>query len=293
MNNEFKTWLQHIQQQINQALDQALPIEDAYPVIQAMRYAALDAGKRVRPALVFAAGEALYLTQDKLIDFACALELVHCYSLVHDDLPAMDDDDLRRGRPTCHKAFDEATAILAGDGLLTQAFNLLSETPRLTANEKISAIRLLAKAAGHQGMILGQSMDMTHEANPCDLETLKTLHRLKTGALIEAALNFPATIETLGSEEKHHALASLGEIAGLLFQVQDDILDVISDTQTLGKPQGSDTAREKSTYVSLLGLEAAQALRDQLMEKTQTQLALLGETSRLAQLVAFIAQRSH
>jgi geranylgeranyl pyrophosphate synthase len=288
----FKDWLASIQRRMHAAIDQAIPIDNPYPVAQAMRYSALAPGKRLRPALVFAAGHALAIPEDTLLDFACALEMIHCYSLIHDDLPAMDNDDLRRGRPTCHKAFDEATAILAGDGLLTLAFTHLAQSQALDDTQKVKAIALLGQSAGHQGMILGQSMDMTHEHQSCDLKTLERLHRLKTGALIECALRFPTTLVPASAQSA--VLIEVGQIAGLLFQIQDDILDVTSDTQTLGKPQGSDANNHKTTYVSLLGLERAQSLRDAQRDKTHTLLNTLGSSGAcLRALMAFLVERTH
>jgi farnesyl diphosphate synthase len=203
---------------------------------------------------------------------ACAVELIHAYSLVHDDLPAMDDDELRRGRPTCHVAFDEATAILAGDGLLTLAFEVLAtdETMATLPEQRLRMVRELAEASGNRGMVGGQAIDIAAEGRQLTLEQLQTMHRHKTGALIRAAVRLGALACDTLQPEQARALDTYAESVGLAFQIRDDILDVEADTATLGKPQGSDEARNKPTYTSLLGLDGAkqkaQALHQQALE---------------------------
>ncbi|MDT8427439.1 MAG: polyprenyl synthetase family protein [Pseudomonadales bacterium] len=235
----------------------------------AIRYASLEGGKRVRPVLVYASAEALGADRSSADAAACAVEFIHCYSLVHDDLPAMDDDDLRRGRPTVHKAFDEATAILAGDALLTLAFECLSATH---GSSQEPAIRLqmlnrLAIAAGNRGMVAGQAIDFALMGQTADLDRLETMHRLKTGALIRCSVELGALSAPAASPEQLRALSNYADAIGLAFQVQDDILDVSSDTVTLGKQQGADQALNKPTYVSMLGLDAAVRKADELTEQ--------------------------
>ena len=228
-------------------------------MVGAVDYALAAGGKRVRPILAFRAARAL--GQDRapgLTHAAIALELVHTYSLIHDDLPAMDDDDLRRGRATLHRAFDEATAILVGDGMQVLAFTLLGEAPQLGAERRLAMVRALADASGFAGMVGGQYVDVESTGEALDLAALKAMHGMKTGALIRAALALGAHCAE-ADEAQLAALDRYGEHVGLAFQVVDDILDVESDSATLGKTQGKDAAANKSTYVSLLGVEGARA----------------------------------
>ncbi|MTZ13021.1 polyprenyl synthetase family protein [Stutzerimonas degradans] len=238
---------------------------------QAMRYSVMNGGKRVRPLLVYAACEALRGDRATADGAACAVELIHAYSLVHDDLPAMDDDDLRRGQPTTHKAFDEACAILAGDGLQSLAFEAMAEARH---NPPDAALRLrmfavLARAAGPAGMVGGQAIDLGSVGLKLDREALELMHRHKTGALIEASVQLGALASGHADADSLGALSHYARAIGLAFQVQDDILDVESDTATLGKHQGADIARDKPTYPALLGLDEAKAyaieLRDQAL----------------------------
>ena len=238
----------------------------------AMRYSVMNGGKRVRPLLAYAACEALGGKAEQANGAACAVELIHAYSLVHDDLPAMDDDDLRRGQPTTHKAFDEACAILAGDGLQSLAVDALLD-PRLSAPgdaTRLAMVRVLAKAAGSPGMVGGQAIDLGSVGLKLDQAALEFMHRHKTGALIEASVRLGALASERAGEAELNALQQYAQAIGLAFQVQDDILDVESDTATLGKRQGADIARDKPTYPALLGLDAAKAyaleLRDQALE---------------------------
>jgi geranylgeranyl diphosphate synthase type II len=238
---------------------------------EAMRYSVMNGGKRVRPLLAYAACEALGGAPEQANGAACAVELIHAYSLVHDDLPAMDDDDLRRGQPTTHKKFDEACAILAGDGLQSLAFSALLE-PTLNdcpAQIRLDMVSALALAAGPAGMVGGQAIDLGSVGLKLDQSALEYMHRHKTGALIEASVKLGALASGRATPDQLQALQTYARAIGLAFQVQDDILDVESDTQTLGKRQGADIARDKPTYPALLGLDAAKAyaleLRDQAL----------------------------
>ncbi|MEN8168889.1 MAG: (2E,6E)-farnesyl diphosphate synthase [Pseudomonadota bacterium] len=262
----------------------------------AMRYAALGGGKRVRPILVYATGAALGVKLAHLDGPACAVEMIHAYSLVHDDLPAMDDDELRRGRPTCHIAFDEATAILAGDGLLTLAFEVLTadETMAVSPEHRLSMVRELAEASGNRGMVGGQAIDIAAEGTQLSLEQLQTMHRHKTGALIRAAVRLGALSCNTLRPEQARSLDSYAEAIGLAFQIRDDILDVEADTETLGKPQGSDEARNKPTYTSLLGLDGAKQKAQALHQQALDSLHEFGEAADpLRWVSAYIVDRGN
>ena len=272
------------QQRVNQQL--SLFIEKADPTSQklndVMAYGALLGGKRIRPFLVYAVGEMLGSSKEKLDPLACSIECVHAYSLIHDDLPAMDDDALRRGQKTCHIQYDEASAILAGDALQTLAFDIISNPiADMSATTQLKMVNVLAKASGEAGMCGGQSLDLEAENRQVDLASLEKIHAAKTGALIEAAVTFGAlSHETLPLEHLQH-LQQFSAAIGLAFQVQDDILDIISDTETLGKPQGSDVAHHKSTYPALLGLEQAIAKAQSLCQEALHALAQLPYNTEL------------
>ena len=262
------------QLRVNAALDSLFvaPGPELTRLYDAMRYSVMNGGKRVRPLLAYAACEALGGKADDANGAACAVELIHAYSLVHDDLPAMDDDDLRRGQPTTHKAFDEACAILAGDGLQSLAFTALFDQ-RLTpqdAETRLQMVGALAFAAGPAGMVGGQAIDLGSVGIKLDQTALAFMHRHKTGALIEASVKLGALASGHADQARLDALQAYARAIGLAFQVQDDILDVESDTATLGKRQGADIARDKPTYPALLGLDAAKAyaleLRDQALD---------------------------
>ena len=261
-----------------------------------MRYASLNGGKRIRAMLVYAAGQALGAELAKLDIPACAVELIHAYSLVHDDLPAMDNDMLRRGKPTCHIAYDEATAILVGDGLHSLAFELLAKdtTLNLSATRRLAMIETLAQAAGSNGMVGGQAEDIAAEGHKLDMEKLERLHLGKTGALIRAAVRMGAlTNETVDTQ----TLEIMDEYAtriGLAFQIVDDILDEESDTETLGKKSGVDRAMEKATYPSLIGLEASREMARQLHSKALCALDKLGSNSHILRGIAgIVVGREH
>jgi geranylgeranyl pyrophosphate synthase len=249
-------------------------------------------GKRIRPTLCYAAARALDIVDDSSIDqVAGALEVIHTYSLIHDDLPAMDDDDLRRGKPSLHKAYDEATAILVGDGLQARAFELLAEAPGLSDGQKIAMIRVLAQAAGMQGMVGGQYIDIQATDSDMTLEQLQAMHSLKTGALIRASLALGG-IAAGADQQQLSALDAYGTHIGLAFQVVDDILDVEGDTQTLGKTQGKDGAANKPTYVKLLGLDGAKAEAQRLLAEAVRALENFGESADLLrELACYIVDR--
>ena len=263
---------------------------------EAMLHASLLGGKRVRPVLAYASAQAVGGTLEAADMAACATELVHCYSLVHDDLPAMDDDDLRRGQPTVHIAFDEATAILAGDALQALAFRLLSD-PTLHSATPVTSLRminLLAAAAGFEGMVSGQSIDFEATGRSVSLQDLQTMHSLKTGALISASVLLGALTTEKATDMQLSALGRYAECIGLAFQVQDDILDVVSDTATLGKTQGADQAMNKPTYVSLLGLNAARSKAQDLCDSALAALTGFdGRADALRQIARYIVERRH
>ncbi|MHA7880347.1 MAG: polyprenyl synthetase family protein [Saccharospirillum sp.] len=246
-------------------LDRLLPSAQSSRLCAAMRYSLFAGGKRLRPVLVRAAAETTGAEPELWLYPAAALEMIHTYSLIHDDLPAMDDDDLRRGQPTSHRQFDEATAILAGDALQSLAFEHLAQMPaELPAEVRLQMVQVLAEKAGQAGMVGGQMLDLQAEQKAVDQQALAHIHALKTGALIEAALRLGALCGQV-AEPVPSALARYGRLLGLAFQITDDILDVTANTETLGKPQGSDQASNKSTYVRLLGLDGArQAARQQI-----------------------------
>ncbi len=270
------------------------PLSELERLYAAMRYSVFNGGKRIRPLLVYAACAALGGRAEQADGAACAVELIHAYSLVHDDLPAMDDDDLRRGLPTTHIAFDHATAILAGDGLQTLAFEALTDeqlNPQ-SAETRLHMIRTLARAAGSAGMVGGQAIDLGSVGHTLNQTALELMHRHKTGALIEASVSLGAFASGNADSTALAALAAYAQAIGLAFQVQDDILDVESDTATLGKRQGADIARDKPTYPALLGLDAAKAyaleLRDQALNALQ---AFDASAEPLRALARFIVER--
>ncbi|MDC8805094.1 (2E,6E)-farnesyl diphosphate synthase [Halomonas pacifica] len=257
----------------------------------AMRHGLLVGGKRLRPVLVYAAGRALGADEALLDAPAAAVELIHAYSLVHDDLPAMDDDDLRRGQPTVHKAYDEATAILAGDALQALAFEVLARA----AHPRLPALMLtLAEAAGRDGMVAGQALDLAAVGGQPDVAALATMHGHKTGALIRAAVRLGALSAAGDDDPRVAALERYARAVGLAFQIHDDILDVTGDTATLGKTAGADAAHDKPTYPALLGLDGARAKADGLLEEALAALVPLGEAAApLAELARYMIERDH
>ncbi len=295
---EFKALMQQYQERAEAALESWLPTVDTEPsrLHEAMRYACLNGGKRVRPVLVYAGGSALGIPLEQLDAPACAVEFIHAYSLIHDDLPAMDDDNLRRGKPTCHRAFDEATAILAGDALQCLAFQVLTNDTAMKASpdQRLAMIAELAHASGSRGMAGGQAIDIAAEGKQLTLEQLQTMHRYKTGALIRAAVRLGALSAHKISDAQHAGLDRYADAVGLAFQIRDDILDVVADTSTLGKPQGSDQARDKPTYTSLLGLDGAREKALALHREALDGLAVFAsEAEPLRQLSTYIVEREN
>ena len=285
-------------QLVESAMDRWLSQEqNAYltPLFESMRYSVFSGGKRLRPALILMVGESLGLSKESMLPAACAMEMIHTYSLIHDDLPAMDNDDLRRGKPTNHKVFGEATAILAGDALLTMAFQAMTDLP-LPARAVIAMIRELAVASGATGMVGGQVADMLEEGKTVEEERVNFIHQHKTGALIRAAVLLPAHAAQV-DEETMQRLTSYGESIGLAFQIVDDILDVVGDTAILGKTAGVDAKLQKATYPALYGVEVSQQLVRQL---TDAAIGVINETHRLnhskallIELANFLRDRNH
>jgi len=274
---------------VESTLERWIPAENVEPeaLHRALRYAVFNGGKRIRPLLTFATAEAIDMAIEDVDSMAAAVELIHCYSLVHDDLPAMDDDDLRRGKPTLHRAFDEATAILAGDALLTLAFEGMA-----SANAPGPAIAELATAAGSSGMVGGQVMDLAFEASRPTRDSLQTMFRKKTGALIRAAVVMPAADRAAGDPVRQ-ALIDYSEAIGLAFQIVDDLLDIEGSTEEIGKTAGSDKAKKKATWPELFGVDAARAHADELMDTARSALTRLpGRSEGLQWLGERIVHRS-
>ena len=294
MQETLTSYQQRNNQQLNQWLEQ-LPHQEQ-PLIQAMKYGLLLGGKRIRPFLVYSTGQMLGCKPENLDTPASAIECIHAYSLIHDDLPAMDDDDLRRGQPTCHIKFDEATAILTGDALQTLAFTILAEgelNPN-AENQRIKMVQALAQASGAGGMCLGQALDLGAENRRVSLADLEEIHRNKTGALINCAVKLGALAAGEKGLEVLPHLERYSKAIGLAFQVQDDILDIISDTETLGKPQGSDQELNKSTYPSLLGLEGAmEKAHTLLQEALQALEAIPYNTQLLEEFARYVIERKN
>ena len=296
-SNDFKAIATDYRKRVDKALDFWLAKEDTVPthLHTAMRYAVVGGGgKRVRPILVYAAGHTVGIEPARLDGIASALEIIHAYSLIHDDLPAMDDDDLRRGRPTCHMAFDEATAILAGDALQALAFEIIcnDETMNVDAATRLQLIKELTAASGSLGMAGGQAVDLASVGKKLDLAQLEEMHRLKTGALIRASVLMGALISNECDTQTLSKLDQYSQYVGLAFQVQDDILDVISDTETLGKPQGSDIELNKPTFPELMGLESSQQYAMQLHQQALDCLSDFDHRAdTLRQLSAYIVER--
>tara|TARA_R110002072_G_scaffold97995_2_gene215736 strand:+ start:21153 stop:22046 length:894 start_codon:yes stop_codon:yes gene_type:complete len=265
---DFTERLQVYQKSVETALDRWLPEASVQPekLHEAMRYSVLGNGKRIRPVILYATGEAFGIDLIALNGPACAVEIIHAYSLIHDDLPAMDDDDLRRGRPTCHKAYDDATAILAGDALQALSFHILAHDPDIQVNDqqRLSMIETLAIASGSRGMAGGQAIDLASVGISLTIAELENMHIHKTGALIRASAELGALSVDNVDRELLSRISQYAKCIGLAFQIKDDILDIESDTETLGKPQGSDIAMNKPTYPNLLGMEGAKKAANDL-----------------------------
>ncbi len=276
----FGSQLEAWQARMEAALDARMPAANVIParLHEAMRYAVLGGGKRIRPALVFAAARAVGRHEEEVEAAACAIELIHVYSLVHDDLPAMDDDDLRRGRPTCHKAYDEATAVLVGDALQTLAFTVLATDPAfpVTPAVRLRTIEILAHASGSFGMAGGQAIDLAAQGRSLDLAAVEEMHARKTGALIRASVMMGAACAPTADPHVQEALAAFAAPIGLAFQIQDDLLDVLGDVSTLGKATGADQERSKPTFPTVIGVEASKRRVQELHGEALAALASLG-----------------
>jgi len=289
----FQDWMREKQSGMEDVLATLLPPETAAParLHEAMRYAVLDGGKRVRPLLVFAAGELHDADRNTLARAAAAVEMIHAYSLVHDDMPCMDDDALRRGKPTVHVKYDEATALLVGDALQSQAFMVLAGAANDPART-VAMLRVLAQASGSAGMCGGQAIDLASVGITLSLAELEQMHRLKTGALLRASVMLGALCGRMPDAAETAALDAYAAAVGLAFQVVDDVLDATADSQTLGKTAGKDAVDHKPTYVSILGLEQSQALAQKLREDAHRALLPFGDNARrLRELADLIVQR--
>jgi farnesyl diphosphate synthase len=294
----FSKQLPAVLARTERALERWLPPATRKPerLHEAMRYAVLGGGKRLRPILVYATGETLGIPAECLDGPAVAVEMIHAYSLVHDDLPAMDNDDLRRGRPTCHKAYDDATAILAGDALQALAFHVLAHDPAIGVADsaRITMVRLLADACGSLGMAGGQAIDLAATGRRLSVAEVEEMHRLKTGALIHASIMLAVHATSQITDAEKTALNRYGEVIGLAFQIQDDILDEEGATEILGKTQGKDKCQAKPNYPAVAGMEAAKARSRELADIAIRSLAPLGEKAAPLRWVAdYVVQRNH
>jgi len=290
---ELQAWSGARLEQVEHALSRWVVAHAPAGLGDAMRYAVLDGGKRLRPMLVMAASEAVQGNAHAALRAACAVELIHAYSLVHDDMPCMDNDVLRRGKPTVHVKFGQAQALLAGDALQALAFELLApEDDAVPAQVQATLCRLLARAAGHEGMAGGQAIDLASVGLPLTEEQLRHMHRLKTGALLQGSVMMGAACGS-STAAARAALSDYGAAVGLAFQVVDDILDVTADSAVLGKTAGKDAAQEKPTYVSLLGLERSRAYATELLEQAQAalQASALADTTALQALARMVVNR--
>ncbi len=297
LSPRFFDYIKARQELVNKALNYYVPLLQDFSarVTEAMHYSLFAGGKRLRPILLLAAAEAVGGEPEDYLPAACALECIHTYSLIHDDLPAMDDDDLRRGRLTCHKAFDEATAILAGDGLLTLAFELLAHPDlraRVSAGRLLEVIYLVAKAAGIEGMVGGQMADLLAEGRPVSAEELDFIHQHKTAALITASVVAGGVLAG-ASEAQQQALKTYGKAIGRAFQIIDDLLDILGDEEIIGKPVGSDLAKGKATYPRVFGLEASKQKARELVTRALESLQLFDEKANpLRDIAHYVVERT-
>ena len=293
---DLKAYLKEKQQTVNAALDELWDDQEPCPtlLVQAMRYCIEAGGKRLRPILCIAGSEAVGGSEADVMPAACALELIHTYSLIHDDLPAIDDDDLRRGKPTCHKAFDEATAILTGDALLTAAFEVLAAAGRKRQGDALKwldVVYLIARASGYPGMVQGQMLDLASEGKEITWEELERLQRLKTGAIIEASVRAGGILGR-GTAQQIASLGAYGRHIGLAFQVADDILNIEGTPEMLGKPVGSDEIHQKATGPSILGLKQARARAGELINIAVEEMMPLGERGEpLVAIARYVIER--
>lgn len=296
MSFDLKSYLGEKRVQVDAALDVYLPKRDGliWDLVESMRYSLFAGGKRLRPILCTCGAEAVGVSAERVLPVACALELIHTYSLIHDDLPLMDDDDLRRGKPTNHKVFGEAIALLAGDGLLTEAFSLLTSphaTKEIGSDRLVQVIRTISLGAGLGGMVGGQVVDMQWEGKAPDIETVEFLHTHKTGALITASVTAGA-IAAGAQESEVQSLCSYGQKIGLAFQISDDILDVEGDSETMGKRAGADQAKGKATYPSVLGMDQSKRTQQALVQEAVEALKAFGERAEpLRQIAYYIIER--
>lgn len=294
MPHSFEDRIATYTDRVNAGLDAALPLATTNPqrLHDAMRYAVLNGGKRVRPLLVYAAGECLRVEPELLDAPAVAIELIHAFSLVHDDLPAMDDDDLRRGKPTVHKQYDEATAILAADALQPLAFSVLANVDGAPAGSEIKLVRLITDACGSTGMTGGQSIDLAAEGATLSVDELEHMYSLKTGALIHAStVSASLLCEDLSAEDAE-ALDYFGRNIGIAFQIRDDILDIEGETEVIGKPAGSDESLNKATYPALFGVAASRTRCDELLDGALSKLSRFGDSALpLEWLARYIVER--
>ncbi len=292
----FNAFISDYTAQVDAQLEAILPVAagPAEPLFAAMRYSVFNGGKRVRPALCFAAADAVASSDRNTARVAAAVEMIHAYSLIHDDLPAMDNDDLRRGKPTCHIQFGEATAILAGDGLQALAFQQLTELKDIPAQTAVELIAILSRLGGCSGMVAGQAIDLAATGTALNQQQLKTMHAHKTGALIEASVVMGALATAQATQQQLSALREFSKAIGLAFQIQDDLLDVESSTEQLGKQQGSDANNQKSTYTSILGLESARSEATALYQQSMQALDVFADKADSLRAIAdFIIKRKH
>ena len=292
--NNLKEFFQSAKTSVDQKLDKLIPGETVAPqrLHKALRWSVFAGGKRFRPALVLASGKVFGANEEELLKTAASVEMIHAYSLIHDDLPAMDDDDLRRGRETCHKKFDEATAILAGDALQNMAFQIIADDENLTVETRLKLISELARAAGTpDGMVAGQQLDLQAEGKITSVEKLEEIHRSKTGAMIRFSAQAGAIIAG-ATEIETNAISNYAERVGLLFQVTDDILDITQTTETLGKTAGKDLQAEKATYPAFYGIEETKNLAEKICDEAVGELNKIEkDTTILAELASFILHR--
>ncbi len=293
--NDIQDFFKESQQQVEKVIQEILnSTGNIAPTLnEAIHYSIFNGGKRFRPSLCYATALALNADTSKVDCVAAAIEIIHCYSLVHDDLPSMDDDSLRRGKPTCHIVYGESNAILAGDAMQAFAFQVLIElNPKITTEQKLSMIIELSKASGNEGMAAGQALDLEATNKDCDLEQLERIHRFKTGKIIQACIDLSAIALGQQNTEAHLSLQAYAQALGLAFQVKDDILDVEGNTETLGKNQGADAAMNKNTYPRLLGLENAKFMANELHEKALSAISAFGkEADTLRALSHYVIHR--
>ena len=296
MSASFENRIAHYSERVASKLDSVLPAASIPPqqLHDAMRYAVFNGGKRVRPLLVYAAGECLQIAEQRLDAPAAAIELIHAFSLVHDDLPAMDDDDLRRGKPTVHRKYDEATAILAADALQPLAFSVLAAMPDATPQTRSRLVKMLADACGSLGMTGGQSLDLAAEGRELSIAEIEHMYALKTGALIHASVFSAALLSDSASDEQLAALDAFGRSIGVAFQIKDDILDVEGETEVIGKQAGADQRLNKATYPGLVGIETARKRCEELLASALQRLDDFGENAAsLRWLAQFIVERGN